>query len=170
MSDWLPALCLLSEHGNDWQRYEDYLYSRFRRDFIVSPPRVAGQLVQINSVPYEKGKEEGFWHLITEDEPVVRDEQGMTKERLPNLRRCERICWPGAILREGESSRVVVWREKRKDGLRLVHALRDFSYLVSLAIRGGERLFLATAFPVDETYRRDRLRKQYERYLRTAIP
>jgi hypothetical protein len=92
------------------------------------------------------------------------------QERLPDFRLCERICWPGAILREGESDRVVVWRERRQDGLRLVHALRDFSYMVALTIRGGGKLFLATAFPVELSWRRDRLRKQYERYLRTAEP
>lgn len=94
----------------------------------------------------------------------------LQKERLPDFRRCERICWPGAILREGEGERVVVWRERRPDGLRLVHALSDFSYMVALSIRSGTKLFLATAFPVELSWRRDRLRKQYERYLKTTQP
>jgi len=169
VNDWLPPLCRLKDFEHDWQRYEDHLYSRFRRDFIVSPPRVDGQPVQINTAPYEKGKEEAFWHLTTEDQEVERDGD-VQKERLPDLRRCERIAWPGAILREGESDRVVVWRERRTDGLRRVHALPDFSYMVALSIRGGGRLFLATAFPVDHQGKRDRLRKQYERYLRTEKP
>ncbi len=167
MNDWLPPLCLFADYGNNWQRYEDHLYSVFRRDFIVSPPRVAGQLVQINTAPYEKGKEESFWHLVTEDQEVP----GNARQRLPDFRRCERICWPGAILRAGEGDRVVVWRERRHDGLRLVHCLSDFSYLVALAVRGqGGKLFLATAFPVEHAWRRDTLRKQYERYRRTAEP
>lgn len=169
MSDWLPPLCRFEDFEKNWQRYEDHLYSRFRRDFIVSPPRVGGQLVQINTAPYEKGKEEAFWHLITEDQEVELDGH-VQKERLPDLRRCERISWPGAILREGASDRVVIWRERRPDGLRHVHALPDFSYMVALAIRGSGKLFLATAFPVDLRWRRDRLRKQHERYLRTGEP
>lgn len=52
MNDWLPSLCLFDDFERDWQKYEDHLYSRFRRDFIISPPRVAGQLVQINTAPY----------------------------------------------------------------------------------------------------------------------
>jgi hypothetical protein len=167
VSDWLPPLYRLKDFEHDWQKYEDHLYSRFRRDFIVSPPRVGGQLVQINTAPYEKGKEEAFWHLTTEDQAVERDGR-VQKERLPDLRRCERICWPGAILREGESERVVAWQERRPDGLRRVYAPRDFSYMVALSIRGGGKLFLATAFPVDLPWRQDRLRKQYERYLRTG--
>jgi hypothetical protein len=169
VNDWLPSLCLFDEFQRDWQKYEDHLYSRFRRDFVISPPRVAGQIVQINTAPYQKGKEEGFWHLITEDQEVEKDGK-LQKERLPDFRRCERICWPGAILREGEGERVVVWRERRPDGLRLVHALTDFSYMVALAVRGSGKLFLATAFPVELPWRRDRLRKQYERYLKTAEP
>lgn len=169
MNDWLPPLCRFEEFDRDWQRYEDHLYSRFRRDFIISPPRIRGQLVQINTAPYEKGKEEGFWHLITEDQEVERDGR-VQKERLPDFRRCERICWPGAILREGESERVVAWRERRPDGLRLVHALPDFSYMVALSIRSSGKLFLATAFPVAHAWRRDRLRKQYERSRKAAEP
>lgn len=170
MSEWLPALCLFDDYENDWQRYEDYLYSRFRRDFIVSPPRVGNERVQINTAPVEKGKEEGFWHLITEEEEVPQSDGTTLMERVPNLRRCERISWPGAILREGAGARVVVWRERRPDGLRLIHALPDFSYIVALAIRGEGRLFLATAFPVDLVWRRDRLRKQYDQARRNAAP
>lgn len=165
MADWLPPLCLFANHGNHWGRYEEFLYSRFRRDFIVQPPRIGREVVHVNLAPVVNGKEESFWHLVTETEHVVRDGKEMP-ERVPNFRRCERIDWPGAILREGESERVRVWRERRPDGRRIVHALADFSYLVALAIRGEGRLYLATAFPVDEDGRRIRLRKQYERFLR----
>jgi hypothetical protein len=37
--------------------------------------------------------------------------------------------------------------------LTLLHALRAFSCLVALSIRGGGTLFLATAFPVELRWR-----------------
>jgi hypothetical protein len=115
------------------------------------------------------GKEESFWHLITEEETIAHL-GWVERERVPHFRRCERICWPGAILREGEGTRVRVWQERRPDGLRIVHALPDFSYLVSVAVRAHGKLYLATAFPVDIPGRRERLRKQYERFQRQGIP
>lgn len=169
MADWLPALCLFADHGNEWHRYEEHLYGLFRRDFIVRQPQINGEIVRINTAPVVNGKEESFWHLVTEEESVTRDGQTVN-DRVPNIRRCERICWPGAILREGAGERVRMWKERRRDGLRIVHALPDFSYLVSLAIRANGRLFLATAFPVDIDGNRQRLRKQYERFLRDGDP
>ena len=97
MPDWLPPLCRFEEYGNDWGRYEERLYGLFRRDFVVAPPRIGSEPVRINVTPVVNGKEESFWHLVTEEEEVVRG--GVrARERVPHLRRCERICWPGAIL------------------------------------------------------------------------
>ncbi|MGH7563738.1 MAG: hypothetical protein ACREK5_04875 [Gemmatimonadota bacterium] len=44
----------------------------------------------------------------------------------------------------------------------MLYALDDFSYVVIVAERGGGKLFLVTAFPV-ESYRRDKFRRQFER-------
>lgn len=169
MGEWLPPLCLFEDHGSDWTRYEEYLYGLFRRDFLVRPPRIGRETVRINTAPVVNGKEESFWHLVTEEETVIRDGRAI-RDRVPHFRRCERICWPGAILRQGEGERVRVWQERRADGLRIVHALPDFSYLVSIAVRQHGKLFLATAFPVELSGRRERLRKQYERFQREGIP
>ena len=165
MADWLPELCHLEEFGGDWRRYEDELYRYFRRDFIASRPSIDGQPVGINVAPVVNGKEESFWHLTTEEQEVVRDGIA-SKERLPDMERCCRIRWPRAILDASESNGVRVWRERRPDGLRVVFALEDFSYLVSVAVRRGGKLYLATAFPVLYERRRDKHRKQYERYMR----
>jgi hypothetical protein len=169
MSEWLPPLCLLSDHGGAWTRYEDELYRYFRRDFIIDPPQINRIPIQVNVIPVVNGKEEAFWHLITEEQSVERNGL-VTLERLPQISRCERIRWPGAILREGPSERVRVWKERRPDGLRLIYALADFSYLVALSIRRQGKLFLATSFPVEERGKRIRLSKQYERFVREGEP
>lgn len=165
MADWLPGLCRLEDFNGDWQRYEDELYRYFRRDFIVSRPAIDGQPVGINVAPVVNGKEESFWHLTTEEQEVVQDGVAR-KERLPDMKRCCRIRWPRAILDAARSADVRAWRERRPDGLRLVFALGDFSYLVSVAVRGSGKLFLATAFPIVYERRREKHRKQYERYMR----
>ena len=60
------------------------------------------------------------------------------------------------------AGRVVVWRERRRDGLRISIALPDFSYFVSIAIRARGKLFLATAFPPTPGYQK-KLEKKYKR-------
>ena len=157
---WLPDLCLLADFDGDWRRYEDELYRYFRRDFIASRPSFDGRQVGYNITPIVNGKEEGFWHLITEEQETTRDSV-VVKERLPHLQRCERIRWPRPIIDAARNDHVFAWREQHQSGQRIVFTTDDFSYFVAIAVR-GPRLFLATAFPV-EAYRRDRFEKQYSR-------
>ena len=157
---WLPGLCLLSDFDGDWHRYEDELYRYFRRDFVVSRPTFHGRPIGHNATPVVNGKEEGFWHLVTEEQEIWKDGV-VTKERLPHLQRCERIRWPRPIIEAARKDYVLVWREQHQGGQRIALTTDDFSYFVALAVR-GLRLFLATAFPV-EGYRRERFEKQYNR-------
>ena len=107
--------------------------------------------------PMHEGKPEAFWHLTSETDPE-------TGERLPNLRRCERLRWAKALITEvANRDDVVTWRERRRDGLRQLFALDDFSYLVVVALRSRGRMYLATAYPVDMEWRRTKLHKQFNR-------
>jgi hypothetical protein len=158
---WLPSLCLLLDFDGDWHRYEDELYRHFRRDFIVSRPSFQGRQVGYNVAPVVNGKEESFWHLITEEQETV-VEGVIGKERLPHLQRCERIRWPRPIIDAAKQDCVLVWREQHQGGQRIVLTTDDFSYFVAIAVR-GPKLFLATAFPVEQPGRRERFEKQYGR-------
>lgn len=90
----------------------------------------------------------------------------MESERLPSLRRCERIRWPCAIITafNSQNENVKYWRNQRKNEERVVLALEDFSYVVILADR-GEYVLLWTAYCVERQHQRDKLRREYEAYL-----
>lgn len=154
----LPPLCCLEDFAGDWAAYEEALYEIFRQDWVVYRPYYRGHPVGYNTNPVHKNKPEAFWHLISEE-----DEAGV---RLPNLRRCERIRWPKAVIDSSREPFVRVWQNRRADGVRVLLALEDFSYVVVLAIRSRNRFYLATAYPVEHEYRRKTFRKQYERYVR----
>ncbi len=104
-----------------------------------------------------KGKEATFWHIISEGE--------VESERLPDLRRCERIRWPCAIIEASKDGLTKCWRTNRKGEERVVLTLEDFSYVVVLADR-GEYVLLWTAFCVELEHRRQKLSREYEEYMK----
>ena len=152
----LPPLVLLEDYENDWFRYFDVIYNFFYQDFVISKPHVEGKRFALKRYPLIKGKEATFWHIISEGE--------VENERLPDLRRCERIRWPRPIIEAIKFNHVKWWRNKRKDETRIVIALEDFSYVVVLADR-GDYVLLWTAYCVEQEHRRRKLRKEYEAFI-----
>ena len=154
--DWLPPLVVLADSGGDWKRYVELVYGFFRTDFIASSPTHDGRRCACKRYPLIQGKEGTFWHLISEG--------GVEDDRLPDLRRCERIRWPRPMVERSPETGVVSWHSSRPgDKKRIVIALADFSYVVVLADR-GKYLLLWTAYCVEQEHRRAKLRREYERY------
>lgn len=157
-TEWLPALVELSESGGDWERYVELLYQLFRADFIDSVPRYPGKRWAMKRHPEHREKEAAFWHIISEGTDEA--------ERLPDLRRCERIRWPRAIIDRCRTGHVLAWTQQRGSDQRIVLALPDFSYVVILADR-GEYVLLWTAFPVEREHQRRKLEREYRNWLST---
>jgi hypothetical protein len=157
----------LNDFGGDWETYVEACYAQYRRDFYnggTRPWPVDGQDLRIKKLPEdERGWCNTFWHLVTEG--AIED------ERIPVLSRLERINWPVQILREfnqtypaRESAKICWWMNDRGTGKgRYVLALTDFSYVVVVADRGKFSL-LWTAYPVEFTNRRNRLRREFDEY------
>jgi hypothetical protein len=154
-TDWLPALVELSASGGDWHRYVEVLYGHFRNDFLETNPTYPGRRWAMKRHPVFKGKEATFWHIISEG-PVE-------TERLPDLRRCERIRWPRRIIDACNTERVRCWPQERKGESRIAIATADFSYIVVLADR-KEYVLLWTAFQVDHNHERRKYEKAYNAY------
>jgi hypothetical protein len=153
MGGWLPALVRLSHCGGDWERYLELIYQAFRTDFVETKPSMAGIRCGLRHPEMVEGRENTFWHIISE---------GLTEaERIPDLRRCERIRWPRPVIESVGSNRIRCWRYKRNRDRRISIALEDFTYLVVLVDRRSYVLLL-TAFPVEGERRREKLRREYE--------
>lgn len=151
----LPALVLFEDFGNNWDEYLEAIYHYFCQDFVVSKPHVDGKRFALKRYPVIKGKEATFWHIISEG----KDED----ERLPDLRRCERIRWPRTMIEAMNIGQIKYWKNKRKEEDRLVIALDDFSYVVVLADR-GDYILLWTAYHVEREHSRRKLREEYLAY------
>ncbi len=151
--DWLPELYLLSSFGGDWDSYQEAVYRQFCKDFITSNPSYPGKRWAVKRNPQVKGKEATFWHLISKGESE--------SERFPDMRRCERIAWPRAMISAIQSGKVKIWPNRRGKERRIAIALPDFSYVVILADR-GDYILLWTAYVVETNHHRRKLEKEYE--------
>ncbi len=150
---WLPPLLTLQSFGGDFELYLNELYSIFFRDFVLTRPTFRGMPVGRKRHPISAGKDATFWHLLQE---------GKTEgERLPNLRRCERIGWPRAIIEHCDEPEIKVWEKTKKRSPRVCLWLEDQEYLVVLALRKSYAL-LWTAYPTTRGHTKRRLTMEYE--------
>ena len=154
---WLPSLVLLPQYGGDWNKYVEAVYGYFHADFVYSNPEFRGVPVGIKREPTEQSKEATFWHLVSEG--------GTEEERVPDLRRCERIRWPCPIIEHADDPPIKVWLNKRRGDTRICIWFAEVEYLVVLAQRKGYVL-LWTAYPVARSHRKRKLQREYEAYLK----
>ncbi len=148
-TDWLPPLICLEEFGGDWEVYENAVYDCFYADFVASQPTFEGSVVRLQWNPLRNGREYTYWHLISGGDA-------------PDLRRCERIRWPRAMLDCANPDLVRCWRNKRGSETGVVLSTADFSYVLVLRERTGYVL-LWTAYHVEYSNRRRQLEREWQR-------
>jgi len=78
----------------------------FSRTIVDSRPIFRGQILALKRHPVIQNKEATFWHLLSEGK--------IEENRLPDLRRCERIRWPRPIIERESDSRIKIWENKRR--------------------------------------------------------
>jgi hypothetical protein len=150
---WLPQPITLDSFGGDWGKYTDELYRLFRRDFVTDKAILHGQRVGLKRYPQIRGREASFWHLISEGE--------VESDRLPDLRRCERIRWPRCIIDSADRDEVLSWTNTRGCEIRRLLWVPDADYLTVLAVRKGY-FVLWTAYNTEREHTRRKLWKEYK--------
>ncbi|MCW3052154.1 MAG: rflB [Chthonomonadales bacterium] len=151
--DWLPDLVLFEDYNGNWQRYVEAVYACFKADFLDKAVLYRGNRLGIKRYPEYQGKSATFWHIVSEGQVEV--------ERLPDLRRCERIKWPCAVIENSMEPDVKVWENERRGERRLCLWLEEREFLVILAIRNGYYL-LWTAYCVMQYHQKTKLQREYE--------
>lgn len=146
----MPDILSLDAYGGDYLAYQEAVYARFCADFCgCAAPDFCGRYFLIDREKVD-GKCKRFWHLVSDG--------NIEEERIPDLRRCERIAWVRHLIDNRWSGEFAYWRTEKK----LLIALRDFSYVVVLK---GDRkvVVLITAFPIERNHRSIKLRTEYHR-------
>lgn len=145
---WLPDLITLSAFDGKWNPYVEAVYDVFRRDFVASQPLLNGVNVGVRRQPSYDQKEFTFWHCVSEGR--------VEADRIPDIRRCERIPWMRPIIEH--DTEVDVW-EGRKNGDDRLYLWFNEQYLVVLGVRTGHYM-LITAFLTDRRHTQDKLRRE----------
>lgn len=158
-TSWLPPLILLSDHGGDWESFFETVYASFRADFEDSRPVFRGVRLGLKKHPLLKGKSATFWHMISEGE--------VESERLPDLRRCERIQWPRPIIEASDDPNIKVWENRRKNRTRICLWFEAVDYLVILEKRDTYMLPW-TAYLVQEEHTKRKLEREYQAFLKAS--
>jgi len=151
--EWLPELFPV----NPWQEdtYEA-LYRLFARDFKASQPVYDGHAVWFFP-EMEDGKEIIFWHLTSREDKEAGD-------RLPDLRRSERLPWVRPMLDQPEKPEILAWDHDEGDGTVKTYVwLENDDFVVIMKKYPDGRRRLITSFWVEYGNTKRKLRKKYER-------
>ena len=153
----LPDIITLEEYGGDIATYMEAVYAVFKRDFVDSKPTFEGTRLGLKKHPLIADKEYTFYHMTT----------GGLKEddRKPDLRRCERIPFPGPMIDNSTHPYLKVWRNKRKNKERILIYHEVEAYLVVLEDR-GDYILPWTAYLVEYSNRQRKLMAEYEAYIK----
>lgn len=167
---WLPAAIPFT---GDWKVFVETIYAVFTRDFKDQRPRFRAKPIWHDRRVLADGdeKEEGFWHLVTQDKWVWNPQtRRKEKERLPDLDRAGRLPWVRPIIEHETAPDVRAWDydEATKSGIavRTYVWLTDYDYVVVLekqARAKGDIFQLITSFHVSYESKRRDLESRYER-------
>lgn len=151
--DWLTDIRPLE---GDWMKDLANLHATFRECFIDSPCLFREKLVWPDKRKLEDDYEEGFWHLITQD-------NFSKSQRLLDLRRAERLHWLRPTIENHEDHRVKTFTWLHNAKTPRIHIwLEDCDYIVILEeSRNGKYVSLVTAYHLDGVNSRTKFSKRY---------
>jgi len=150
---WLPEMLPVNPWTSD--TYEK-LYQLFCRDLKDTRPTYCGSEVWF-FLDMDDGKEEIFWHLTSRDDK-------RTGERLPDLRRSERLPWVRPMLDQPDQPEILDWDHEEGDGAIKTYVwLKDHDFVVIMKkMRNGSRR-LITSFWIEYDNTRRKMQRKYDR-------
>ena len=151
----IPEIIELESFGGDYEKYEDAVYATYKRTFENQKFYLENKCID----PIYKDKPGTFWHIVSSGT----DESN----RIPDLRRYERVAWPAHILGHciGQCDKILMWKNKRNGKSRIILWCQDIDYVVVLDER-KEFLIFWTAYPVTYNHTRKKLLKEYNEYIK----
>lgn len=118
--------------SGDWTTYENLIYEAFLNSFVRVGVEFQGWKVSAQFRPETRGKGFSFWHTISEaPDPKNRNED----DRIPNLRRCERIKWIRWVIENAEADGFLWWENARGRDTHVVIWAKAHDFAVVLAKR-----------------------------------
>ena len=138
----LPELIL--SDGN-WPGYVERLYSVYLDTVVNGNLRFEGLKISCQFRPASQGKHFGFWHVISEGE--------VEGDRLPSLRRCERMGWIAYLIANAETDTEISWWKNKRNGNTHVVIWHEAENFVVILAERGDYYLLKSAYCA-ESHRR----------------
>ena len=154
----LPDLVELSDFGGSFPTYLEAVYGYFKQDFIYKRPAFRGTRLGLKKHPLSQGKEATFWHMTTEGEDEA--------NRVPDIRRMERIKWTASMINSSEHPYLKVWENTRGTKTNILIFHEDEGYLVVLR-KAKDYILPWTAYLINYNSRKNKLLKEYESYIKS---
>jgi hypothetical protein len=136
--------------GGDWMEYEDKIYAAFLDSFVNPDIRFNGWRVSAQYRPETNGKGFSFWHAISE---APNNSNRNEEDRVPNIRRCERIRWICWAIENAGNDGFLWWENQRRNNTHVVIWAREHDFAVVLAKR-RDYYVLKTAYAEIKPHRR----------------
>lgn len=169
----LPPLVLYDGDLAKWGDYVESLYEIFVRDFSGLGVQFFGHPVTAPRMPETMGKHASFWHVISTGKSAESD-------RIPDLRRCERIGWIAWVIRRAGQMPEIMWWDNERVTRRgrerhFVIAFEPERFVVVLAWRRGAEgqgpyFVLKSAYVVEHENRWADLVRERDSCLRRGQP
>lgn len=152
-----PDLLPFAAFGGDWAAYEAELHRIFIAEIARGELTFRGDRVNCRRLPEAAGRWASFWHLVQEGR--VED------DRMPDLRRCERIRWVRWVIENAAAhAEIDMWQNTRGTETNTLLWFRE-EYLVVLGQRQGYWL-LRTAYCTERSRRIAQLTKERDAFRR----
>lgn len=126
-----PELLPFAGFAN-WDAYEDSIYAVYLETVAHARLTFCGHPVNVRFHPESKRKGYGFWHLITE---APSQDNRNEDDRLPDLKRCERVRWVAWCIQNAEAEGFSWWENRRQGETHVVIWAEAYDYAVVLAKR-----------------------------------
>jgi hypothetical protein len=149
-----PQLITLEQHQGDWDAYLVEIHKKYMQYVVNGKLSLKGLPIRFKHHPAHNKMGYSFWHAISEG-PIEAD-------RIPDLRRCERIHWiPWVInnIKDEIEHFITWWEAKRKSESTIVLFFEEENYVVILARRRDYYLF-KTAFCVSPRRKRGLIKER----------
>ena len=148
-------MSIRTDFGNDWDVYLEELYRIYLAEIVNGKLTLNDLPIRAQFRPMTHDRGFGFWHLISTGDAE--------EERVPNLRRCERVRWISWVIRNVKTNDDILWWENRRgSNTHVVLWFRAEKFAVILAKRKDYYL-LKSAYPV-RSEREKSFKKECKRY------
>lgn len=130
----LPNPIYFQDYDGNWTNYQKKLHGIFLGT-ILNKLTFLGLPVRCRYFQPINKKHRSFWHLISEGSK--NDE-----ERIPDLRRCERLPWISHMIKNSHNKEIKCWENNRNKNTNTILWLPPESYMVILSKRKDHYLLL----------------------------